>query len=227
MKVKEKPDLRVNGNGRVISHPLAAPEETQSHLYDDERGLERIIFFSDAVFAIAITLLALEIRLPPLAEAVSNADLLAAIGSLGGRYLSYVISFLTIGLMWMAHHRTFRSIRRYNERLMLVNILSLLLIAFVPIPTAVIGEHGNAVGTIFYAAVMGAAGLLLALLWWYANAQGRLVARPLPSRVFRRLWLRNLWTPAIFFLSMPVALVSPDAAKYCWLLILATVFWHE
>ena len=58
---------------------------------DDKVGLERILFFSDAVFAIAITLLALEIRLPPLPETATNVQLLAALGALWPRYLSYII----------------------------------------------------------------------------------------------------------------------------------------
>lgn len=176
---------------------------------DDKVGLERILFFSDAVFAIAITLLALEIRLPPLPETATNVQLLTALGALWPRYLSYVISFLAIGMMWLSHHRAFRHVHRYSDRLILLNILFLLLIGFLPFPTAVIGEFGNAVGTIFYAASMAAAGLMFALLWRYVRAEGRV-----------------FWTPLVFLLSIPLALWSPDAAKYFWLLILVPVFWH-
>ena len=194
--------------------------------YEDEQGLERIIFFSDAVFAIAITLLALEIRLPALPEAAGNAALLAALGSLGTRYLSYLISFLAIGLMWLAHHRTFRAVRRYDERLMLLNLLFLLCIGFLPFPTAVIGEFGNTVGTIFYAAAMAVAGLVFSLMWWYANADGRLVERPLPPAESRQIRLRVLWSPLVFLLSIPLAFWSPDGAKFSWLLIMAAIFWR-
>lgn len=178
-------------------------------LFDDETGLERIIFFSDAVFAIAITLLALEIRLPSLPAQATNAQLLAALGALGPRYLSYAISFLVIGLLWLGHHRAFRHVHQYSNRLIFLNILFLLVIGFLPFPTVVIGEFGNAVGTIFYAAAMAAAGLLLALLGRYLGAEGHF-----------------LWMPAVFLLSIPLALWSPDAAKYAWLLIMLPVFWH-
>ena len=176
---------------------------------DDKVGLERILFFSDAVFAIAITLLALEIRLPPLPETATNAQLLAALGTLWPRYLSYIISFLAIGMMWLSHHRAFRHVHQYSDRLILLNILFLLLIGFLPFPTAVIGEFGNTVSTIFYAAAMAAAGLMFALLWRYVRAEGRV-----------------FWTPLVFLLSIPLALWSPDAAKYFWLLILVPVFWR-
>lgn len=66
--------------------------------HQDGTGLERLVFFSDAVFAIAITLLALEIRLPALPEAVSDAQLRDALVGLAPKYLSYVISFLVIGI---------------------------------------------------------------------------------------------------------------------------------
>lgn len=178
-------------------------------LLDDKVGLERIIFFSDAVFAIAITLLALEIRLPALPENVTDTHLLAALIALWPHYLSYLISFLAIGMMWIAHHHAFRNVHYYNNRLMFLNILFLLLIGFLPFPTAVIGEFGNTVGTIFYAAAMAAAGLMLALVWRYVRAEGRF-----------------FWMPFVFLLSIPLALWSADLAKYSWLLIMIPVFWH-
>lgn len=226
MKQTQRIPVKNNQNSRVPTALHPALVESGEGLHEDEQGLERIVFFSDAVFAIAITLLALEIRLPSLPESAGNGELLVALVTLWPRYLSYTISFLAIGMMWMAHHRTFRHICRYDERLMLLNILFLLLIGFLPFPTAVIGEFGNRVGTIFYAGAMGAAGLLFAFLWWSANRRGRLVERPLLPAEFRRVWLRVLWTPAVFLLSMPLVFWSPDAAKFCWLLILGTVFWH-
>lgn len=226
MKQKQRMPVKSSQNGRAVIPHHSVPAERGEGTHEDEQGLERIVFFSDAVFAIAITLLALEIRLPPLTESTDNAALLAALTGLWPRYLSYLISFLAIGMMWMAHHRTFRHLRRYDERLMLLNILFLLLIGFLPFPTAVIGEFGNRVGTLFYAGAMSGAGLMFAMLWWWANGRGRLVERPLPKAEFRRVWLRVLWTPAVFLLSMPLAFWSPDAAKFSWLLILGTVFWH-
>ena len=194
-------------NGHLPTTPIVTHNSVEQS-GDDERGLERIVFFSDAVFAIAITLLALEIRLPPMPEAVTNGALLAALAGLWPRYLSYMISFLAIGMMWIAHHRAFRHVHRYSERLLLLNILFLLLIGFLPFPTAVIGEYGNAVGTIFYAAAMAAAGLMFALLKRFVNAEGR-----------------AFWTPLVFFMSIPLAFWSPDAAKYAWLLIVVPVIW--
>jgi uncharacterized membrane protein len=226
MKQKQTIPMKGRQNGRPATKSVEAGGD-EKRPYTDEQGLERIVFFSDAVFAIAITLLALEIRLPPLPETATNAQLLAELGALWPRYLSYFISFMAIGMMWIVHHRTFRYLCRYDERLMFLNLLFLLLIGFLPFPTAVIGEFGNAVGTVFYAAAMSAAGLMFALLWWSANSRGRLVERPLPRPKFRLMWFRVLWMPLVFLFSIPLAFWSPDVAKFSWLLIVGTALWRQ
>jgi uncharacterized membrane protein len=95
--------------------------------------LERIIFFSDAVFAIAITLLVLDIKVPArpaiLKEPVP-AWLGGQLSALSPSYLSYVLSFLVIGAFWAAHHRIFRYITGYDGRLIAVNTLLLMCVAF-------------------------------------------------------------------------------------------------
>ncbi len=124
-----------------------------------------MIFFSDAVFAIAITLLALDIRLPVEAAALNDSELLQSLLALGPKYLSYCISFLVIGSFWISHHSKFRIITRYDSRLLFLNLLLLMVIAFIPFPTAILSEHGNRTATIFYALTMVAVGLLSTLMW--------------------------------------------------------------
>jgi uncharacterized membrane protein len=187
-------------------------------LEQDHLGLERLIFFSDAVFAIAITLLALEIRLPAGQEIGSDEGLLTALLSIWPRYLSYVVSFLVIGMYWMAHHRMFRTIARYDRRLLFLNLLLLLCIAFVPFPTAILGEHNGPVATIFYAATMVVTGLVSARLWWYASGSGRrLLAASLAAAELRASRLRTLAPPAVFLLSIAIALWNEDAAMLSWM----------
>jgi uncharacterized membrane protein len=97
-----------------------------------EKGLERIVFFSDAVIAIAITLLAIEIRLPD--EAIAPSELTAALLSLIPRYLSFFISFFVIGLFWMSHHRMFEYLHTYDRGLIWINLILLLPIAILTRP---------------------------------------------------------------------------------------------
>lgn len=196
--------------------PHSAIEESES----EHLGLERLVFFSDAVFAIAITLLALEIHLPTIEGAISDEELLHNLQSIGSSYLAYVLSFLVIGVFWIGHHRRFRFIERYDNRLLFLNLLLLMVVAFVPFPTSVISEFGNKTATIFYAATMGSIGLISVGIWGYASTGHRLVKSSLDAKTIRQELLRGLVIPAVFLLSMGVALVNADLAKWFWLLLL-------
>lgn len=139
-----------------------------------ERGteLERIIYFSDAVFAIAITLLVLEIRVT---DGLSPQELTAALGGMWPRYLSYLISFSVIGGYWREHHRTFRYINAYDRRLLSLNLLFLMFVAFLPFPVSLFGEYtGQKIAVEIYASSIAATGVFLAGMWFYATRGGRL-----------------------------------------------------
>ena len=193
------------------------------HHLTDELSMERIVFFRDAFFAIAITLLALEIRLPDIAG-LGNAELLKELLSIWPRYLSFMVSFLVIGNFWLIHHRQFRYIERYDNHLIFINLFVLMAIAFIPFPTVMISENGNRTATIFYALTMCVVGLLLTLLWLYASSRRRLVSPDLESAIVRRGILRNLSAPVVFLLSIGVAYINPDLAKFSWILIVPAIF---
>ena len=93
------------------------------------KELDRIVFFSDAVFAIAITILVLDIRVPDIPEGRVAAELPAQILTLGPKYLSYVISFLVLAVYWQAHHRVSKHIRGYDGTLVWLNFLFLMAVA--------------------------------------------------------------------------------------------------
>lgn len=187
---------------------------------EDHVGLERLIFFSDAVFAIAITLLALEIRLPAVEGELTDGQLLDSLLGLWRGYLAYVISFLVIGTFWISHHRKFRSIRRYDARLLRINLLLLMVVAFIPFPTSVISEYGNRTATIFYALTIAAAGVLFALMWWYALRAPRMLDPALDARQRRRGFVDPLVTAGIFLISCAIAFIDADLAKWSWLLLI-------
>jgi uncharacterized membrane protein len=186
--------------------------------FNDRAGLERLIFFSDAVFAIAITLLALEIQLPMDAANLTNQQLFASLMSIWPKYLSFIISFLVIGNFWIAHHRRYRFITRYDTRLLLLNLLVLMSIAFIPFPTAVLSENGNRTATIFYSLSIATTGLLSALLWWYASLENRLLEESFDANLAHRNLLSILTVPTIFLISIGIAFINPDLAKFSWIL---------
>jgi uncharacterized membrane protein len=130
----------------------------------------RLETFADGVFAIAITLLVLAIRLPE-----PKADLGQALADQWPEFVAYVVSFLTIGIMWVQHHRLFTLIRRSNPTFAMINVVFLMFIAFVPYPTAVLaqrlGNHTNALeATLLYGGTMVAIAIMFNAIWRYASA---------------------------------------------------------
>lgn len=181
-----------------------------------ERGteVERIVFFSDAVFAIAITLLVLEIRVP---EGLSPSELKVALGEMWPKYLSYLISFSLIGGFWRAHHRIFHYVKAYDGRLISLNLLFLMCVAFLPFPVSLFGEYtGQRIAIEIYAGSIAVAGLLLGGMWWYATRGRRLTDGDLDPGLIRHVMTERLFPPAIallfvlitFFFGVTVAAYS-------------------
>jgi len=177
--------------------------------------LDRIIFFSDGVFAIAITLLVIGLRVPALPQHVANSELSRRLLDEWPRVLSYAVSFAVIGLYWIGHHRSFRHIRRFDHRLILLNLAFLGLIAFLPFPTAVLGRYGgHRSAVVLYAGSLALAGLASTALWLYAW-QARLADVGL--RRARYLAARAAIPVVVFAGSIPIAFLSPSAAQLSWL----------
>ena len=109
---------------------------------ENEPGLsfERVVFFSDAVFAIVITLLVLEIKAPHI-EGHTERDVLYGLLNLLPKFTGFVVSFFIVGMMWIEHHRIFRFIERYDAGLLWRNLIFLLSVSFVPFPTALFSEY--------------------------------------------------------------------------------------
>ena len=183
---------------------------------------ERTIGFSDGVFAIAITLLILNVEIPDL-HGESTAELDRALDSTVPDLISYFIGFYVIGKFWLGHHGLFDRLRGLDGRLMNVNLLYLSLIALLPFPTGVLGDHGGlTVAVVIFAAAVTVAGLAESLLLWTAVRRG-LAEDDLMSQ--RRQHLYETFTvPVIFALSIPIAFVSPDGAKYFWLALIPLRF---
>ncbi|MBV9577605.1 MAG: DUF1211 domain-containing protein [Chloroflexi bacterium] len=175
------------------------------------------MFFSDAVVAIAITLLALEIHLPDLRTA---SDIPEALVKLWPQYFGYAISFLVVGSFWYGHHRMFRVVGRYDDVLLWLDLLFLLCIAFIPFASSVLGDYpGERSAVVFYSVVMITTGLVENLLWAYATYAHRLIGSSVSERTIRIQTLRNLMPPVVFALALPLTFISPYLAFAAWLAI--------
>ena len=186
-----------------------------------EKGLEfeRLVFFSDAVMAIAITLLAIEIKVPEIAIDLVEQELPRAIADLWPKLLAFFISFVVIGGNWISHHAMFRMLRSYDRRLLWLNLFHLLFVALMPFMTAVVGEYG----ILPFAQVLYAASVAITLfsrdvVWLYAAHRGRLLDETLTADRVRRVTITELTKPAVFLVSIPFAFISPLIPITIWIL---------
>lgn len=165
----------------------------------------RIEAFSDGVFAVAITLLVLNIQVPH----VAASDLPAELFKLWPRLLVYAQSFVIVGIYWVAHHNSFHYIQWSDRTLLWLNIFLLLCIVFIPFPTAVLGEYpGQQISVILYSATLVITGLVLQLLWWYVTSGLRLVDPDIDPRLVKRATRRNLMAPLIYLVAIVVSFLS-------------------
>lgn len=182
--------------------------------------LERLMFFSDAVFAIAITLLVLEIKVPEREAIHSAGALMQALGALLPKYFAFFLSFLVVGYYWVMHHTMFRYIRRWDDWLVAINLVLLLCVAFLPFPVALFGSFRHyAPALVFYAASLAVTGIVQSVLWHYATRGRRLVDPHLDRHTVRLVHFRSLALPAVFAISIPLAFVGPIWAMLSWLLV--------
>ena len=195
--------------------------------HETESGLsfERVVFFSDAVFAIVITLLVLELKVPHIEEHTDPALRHALVGLLP-RVAGFVISFLIVGLMWIEHHRVFRYIADYDAGLLWRNLLLLLCISFVPFPTALFSENfWSRTAFILYTASFGGVAVAKLLIWRHAVA-AKLLKSDVSPELEVRIARRSLAVPVACAIAIALSFISILLAPISFALIplLARVF---
>jgi uncharacterized membrane protein len=186
----------------------------------DRWGTGRTEAFSDGVFAIAITLLVLEIGVPE----SDFEHLWNGIGHQWPAYLGYVTSFLTIGGIWMAHHGIFRRLQYLNGQVMRVNLLLLMAVSFLPFPTRLMAEalrHEDAerVAVIFYGASLLVISLLIGALWGSVVRDRELLRPEVSDEEVKAITIAA--TPSIGFYvgATAIAVVAPRVAAIGYLVI--------
>lgn len=177
---------------------------------------ERLVAFTDAVMAVAITLLVLDLKLP---EGISDADLYGALAGQSHTLWCYLLSFLVIGLLWMAHHNQFAHIERIDGKLMWLNLFYLMAVGLIPFVTSVMSDHATPLPTMLYAAVLTACCALSAAMWGYASRDPELMSPDVPVSLRRAGVITPLLTAAVFAVSIGVAYLYGSAAgQWTWLL---------
>src|SRR5262249_30766484 len=157
----------------------------------------------DGVFAIAITLLVLEFKVPRLGQHATGAELWHALAELWPSLIAFLGSFVAILIMWISHHGLFRKVRRIDTPFLYVNGAMLLMITFVPFPTAVLAEYlghpGERVAAAFYAGTFVVVSLTFQLWWWAATTRDHLKPSVTAAHIAR------IWSSYRFGLGVYVA----------------------
>jgi uncharacterized membrane protein len=173
-----------------------------------EKDTNRLEAFSDGVFAIAITLLVLDLHVPPVTSIIHAASpgkaLAGALLDSWPSYLSFILSFVTILIMWIYHHRLFQAVRRAETVLLFSNGLLLLLVTVVPFPTALVSAYlttsAASVACATYAGFFACINLAYNLLWW-------VVTRQQPDMRVRKYFQGSMLISLLGFPSYLLALV--------------------
>ena len=177
----------------------------------------RMISFSDAIFAFAITLIAFNLKVPDVPRSLAGPELAQWIATLLPQLSVYVFSFIIVGIYWISHHQIFERIKRRDTALTWLNLFFLLLVSLIPLPAAVLVEYGDTFEAVaLYASFMALCSLMLTAIWVYASKGRRCIDKSMGEGEIRARTYNGLASAAVFILSIPVAAFSPLLAEIVW-----------
>lgn len=184
----------------------------------NEKDTNRLEAFSDGVFAVAITLLILNIKIPGLDSSgvpLSDKDLWPMLREEWPSLAAYITSFATIGIMWMNHHRIFVHIKRTNTMLLLINLSLLLVIVFIPVPTALLAEYlvrlDQHAAAIIYCGTFLLMACCFYLLWRYASYNNRLLGKDVDTRAVKAINRQFMFGPFPYLVTFILAWINTPA----------------
>ena len=180
----------------------------------NEIEFSRIVAFSDGVFAIAITLLVLNLTID---KGLSGEQLTEALFDNWDNLVAYGISFAVIGRFWIVHHRFFSEVKAFDGRLLGLNLLYLACVVLIPFSSQVLGDYGGETPSVVVYSVNLAAVVLVGL-WMSVDARRRGLTT-IDDETHRESRVRSGYIAGIFLLSIPLGFVAPRAAPYLWLLL--------
>jgi uncharacterized membrane protein len=191
-----------------------ARELTAKRRTENEIEFGRIVAFSDGVFAIAITLLVLNLEV---GKGLTEGQIDNALWDQREFFLAYAISFAVIGRFWLVHHRFFSEVEAFDGRLIGLNLLYLGFIVLIPFSSELLGEYGGkTTAVVFYSANLAVVVLLGLLMGADARRRG---LTSIDDRTHRENRVRSVYIAGIFLLSIPLAYFAPAVAPYFWLVL--------
>ncbi len=173
-------------------------------------AVDRLAALTDGVFAIAITLLALEVTVPIVESGAGGSDLGSALVEQWPSYAAYIVTFFLVGAYWFNHHRMFNLLRGVDHRFLLLNIFFLMAIAIMPFPKALLAEYllepeQQRVAIGVYGLAMVALAVMFNLVWWYAGWRRRLLRPDCDHRLVRQVLNSYLMGPVAYGIGVVVS----------------------
>jgi uncharacterized membrane protein len=191
----------------------------RKRLLNDEGEPFRLMAFCDGVFAIAITLLVLNLHVP---DRAAQKDMVEQLLDQWPTYISYIASFLLIGIFWINHHRVCRHIKRTDRLLLTVNLLFLMFIAVLPFPTAILGEYvlqpERHAAALIYGGCVFLTMVLFDIIWISADRHD-LIDKDLHRQLRIGMQRSYLLGTGIYFFAVLLSLVSVEASLFLYILI--------
>ncbi len=186
----------------------------------EEKETGRLEAFSDGVFAVAITLLVLNIKIPGIDLSASHlpndTQLWPMLLNEWPMLAAYATSFATIGVMWLNHHRLYLYIKRTNTILLLLNLLLLLIIVFIPVPTALVAEYlvrpDQHAAALLYSGTNVILAVCFNLLWRYASYHNRLLSKSADTRAVSAITRQYWFGPVVYLIAFILALFNTPAS---------------
>lgn len=180
----------------------------------------RITNMADGVFAIVLTLIVFDLRIP-----VDIEDLVDAIFNLRSSILSYILSFILLGYYWVAHHNQVDYVKRVDQTFMWLNVLYMMFVSLVPFTANTLGRYsGQSVAVLLFSITLTALSLLHYLMWSYAtkrttNGKRRLIDDDLSDAVIRRGYTQSLVPVLFYVLAVMASFISPASSIFVYTLM--------
>ena len=182
--------------------------------------VEHVISFSDAIFAFAITLMALSIDIPDLPSNLTQSELLDKLYGLFPQFESYIISFAVIAIFWVSYHQVFNHIKGSHIIMVYLNLLFLLLITLLSLSTSLVINYGGYhIPYIIYSLMVILTSSLLVMIWWHATKDKLLIDKNLHQFYIKGVMINLISIPLVFTVSIIISFVNLDIAEYFWLVI--------
>ncbi len=176
----------------------------------------RLLTLADGIFAIAMTLLVLDLRLPE----TPGVDLATRLGSLIPRFGTFVVSFVVLGVFWFAHHQTFQFVVRVNRTLVWLSVLFFMGVALIPFVASVLGANYNdPIALTLYGGVIGLLTVLGYVVWWYLTGERGLVVGGLDPDLVRKVSQWIAVGPSIALVAIVLAFVNPLISLLIYLVL--------